>query len=98
MIPRRSSVLAAAAAAVVARGSTVFGECSTDDCLRRLGAWRSADRRVTGTLERGGGIVLAIGLAGPDGAGPRVVETLPEDLGALGARVPGVVAKLFAAP
>ena len=85
-----------AAAAQLAREAMLFGECRSDDCLRRVDAIGSAERRVGGALERGdGGLVLSLQLTGPGGPGPRVVERLPEDLEALLARVPAAVKKLF---
>jgi hypothetical protein len=88
-----------AAAAALARSAVAFGACGSDDCLRRLDAYRTADRRITGALARGdGGLVLAVELVGPDGPGTRVIETLPEDLDALVTRLPAIVKKLFAAP
>jgi len=85
-----------AAATALAKSAMAFGECQSDDCLRRLDAFQSADRRVSGALERTDkGIVLTLQLAGPAGSGPRVVERLPEDLDALVARIPGIVRKLF---
>ncbi len=86
-----------AAAAAVAKTAMAFGECQSDECLRRVDAFRSADRRVTGALERGEkGIVLSLQIVGPDGPGPRVVEKLPEDVDALVARVPAAVKRLIA--
>ena len=41
------------------------------------------------------GLVLSLRLEGPAGAGPRVVERLPEDLDALVGRIPAIVRKLF---
>lgn len=85
-----------AAVAAAARSQLMFGECRSDECLGRVDAFRSADRRVSGALERGeDGLVLSLQLAGPEGPGPRIVEKLPEDLDALVARVPAVVKKLF---
>jgi hypothetical protein len=85
-----------AAAARLAQQAALLGECASDDCLKRLDAIRSADRRVTGGLERGeSGLVLWLQLTGPAGAGPKLVERLPEDLDALVARIPAVVRKLF---
>lgn len=85
------------AAAALAKTAMAFGECQSDECLRRVDALRSADRRVTGAVERGEkGIVLSLQLAGPEGAaGARVVDKLPEDVDALVAEIPAVVQKLF---
>jgi hypothetical protein len=85
-----------AAASALAKSAMMFGECSADECLRRVDRARSADRRVGGTLERGEkGIVISLHLASPAGPGPTVVETLPEDLDALVARIPPLVRKLL---
>jgi hypothetical protein len=85
-----------AAAALLARNAVVFGECQQDECLKRVDAVRSADRRVSGALERGEkGVVLSLQISGPSGPGPRVVERLPEDLDAVVARLPAAVRKLF---
>ena len=85
-----------AAAAVLARTAAVFGECRSDDCMKRVEAVKSADRRVSGSLERGEeGVVLSLQLTGPDGPGPRVVERLPEDLDEIFARLPAAVRKLL---
>ncbi len=85
-----------AAAGAIAKSAMAFGECQSDECIRRVDALRSADRRVTGAIERGEkGLVLSLQLAGPQGGGPRVVETLPEDVDALVAAVPAAVKKLF---
>jgi hypothetical protein len=85
-----------AAAAALAKSAMAFGECQSDDCLRRLDAFQSTDRRVSGALERTDkGVVLTLQLAGPAGSGPRVVERLPEELDALVARIPAIVQKLF---
>jgi hypothetical protein len=84
------------AAAALAKTAMVFGECRADECLRRVDALRSADRRVAGSLERGEeGVVLSLQLSTPEGPGPRVVETVPEDVDALVARIPALVGKLF---
>jgi hypothetical protein len=85
-----------AAALVAARHSAVFGECATDECLRRVDAMRSAERRVSGALERGEkGLVLSLQLAAGAAPGPRVVEKLPDDLDALLSRLGEAVDKLF---
>jgi hypothetical protein len=85
-----------AAAAVLAKNAAVFGECASDDCMKRLDEVKAADRRVSGAVERGGkGLVLSLQVTGPDGPGPRVAERLPEDLDAILAKVPGLVKKLF---
>lgn len=85
-----------AAAAVLAKNAAVFGECATDDCLRRVEAVKAADRRVTGAIEKGEkGLVLSLQITDPGGPGPRTVERLPEDLDAIEARIPGIVKKLF---
>ncbi|HEY6099787.1 MAG TPA: hypothetical protein VIW03_10180, partial [Anaeromyxobacter sp.] len=88
-----------AAAAQLARQSAVFGECTTDDCLKRVDAVRAAPRRVTAALERSErGLVLTLRLTGPAGPGPAMVERLPEDLDALVAAVPLAVRKLLPKP
>lgn len=85
-----------AAVALVAKNAMVFGECQSDECLRRVEEVRSADRRVGGALERGEkGLVLTLHVTAPDGPGPRVLERLPADVDALMARLPGAVKKLF---
>lgn len=85
-----------AAAAALAKTGMMFGECQADECLRRVDAMRSADRRVGGSLERvEGGFVLSLQLTSGQGPGPRVVEVLPEDVDALVAHIPAVVRKLF---
>jgi len=84
------------AAVFLAKNAVVFGECQSDDCLRRVDALRSADRRVSGAIERGEkGLVLSLQITAPDGAGPRVVERLPDDVEAMMARLPAAVQKLF---
>jgi hypothetical protein len=81
--------------ALVAKNAMVFGECQSDECLRRVEEARSADRRVGGALERGEkGLVLTLHVTAPD-AGPRVLERLPADVDALMARLPAAVKKLF---
>lgn len=85
-----------AAAALLARNAAVFGECATDDCIRRVEAVRAADRRVSGALEKAEkGVVLSLQVTGPEGPGPRVVEKLPGDLDAIAAKVPKLVRRLF---
>jgi hypothetical protein len=85
-----------AAAAALAKTAMVFGECRSDECLRRVEVMRSADRRVAGSLERSErGLVLSLRLTSTQGAGPSVVEVLPEDVDLLVARVPAAVRKLF---
>lgn len=86
-----------AAAAAVARSAALLGECASDDCMRRVDAMRAADRRVSGSLERGGGkgVVLTLQLSGPQGPGSRVVERLPEDLDEIQARLPAAVRRLL---
>jgi hypothetical protein len=84
------------AAAALAKRSMELGECRADDCVRRVDAFRAADRRVTGALERApGGLVLSLQLAGPAGPGARVAEALPEDVDGLVARLPALVRRLF---
>ena len=85
-----------AAAARLAHQAAAFGECATEECLKRVDAVRAAGRRVTGALERGErGLVLSLQLSGPAGPGPRIVERLPEELEALVDHVPAVVKRLF---
>jgi hypothetical protein len=85
-----------AAAALLARNAVVFGECQSDECVRRVEAVKAADRRVSGAIERGEkGLVLSLQLAGPAGAAARVIERTPEDLDAVVAALPGVVRKLM---
>ena len=85
-----------AAAALLARNAALFGECRSDDCMKRVEAMQRADRRVSGSLERGEkGVVLSLQITGPDGPGTRVVERLPEDLDELLARLPAAVRKLL---
>jgi hypothetical protein len=85
-----------AAAAILAKNAAVFGECASDDCMRRVEAANAADQRVSGALEKGEkGVVLSLQLSTPAGPGPRVVEKLPEDLDAIAAKVPRLVKKLF---
>ena len=85
-----------AAAALLARNAAVFGECRSDDCMRRVEAVKSADRRVSGSLERGDkGVVLSLRISGPEGPGRSVVERLPEDLDEILARLPAAVRKLL---
>jgi hypothetical protein len=85
-----------AAAAALAKAGMMFGECQADECLRRVDAMRSADRRVAGSLERvEGGFVLSLQLTSGQGSGPRVVEALPQDVDALVAHIPAAVRKLF---
>jgi hypothetical protein len=85
-----------AAMAVAAREGAILGACATDECLRRVDAMNDADRRVSGSLERGEG-VLVLSLQVVDRAGPsgRSVEKLPEDLDGLFSRLPGAVRRLF---
>jgi hypothetical protein len=84
------------AATALAKAAMVFGECGSDECLRRVDQALGADRRVAGTLARGEkGVVLSLQLTAPEGPGPRVAETLPEDVDALVARIPPLVQKLF---
>ena len=84
------------AAATLAKSAMVFGECQSDECLRRVDEVRSADRRVSGAIERGEkGLVLSLQLTAPDGSGARVVERLPDDLDAIIARLPAAVKTLF---
>ena len=85
-----------AAAALLAKNAAVFGECATDECIRRVEALAAADRRVSGAIEKGEkGLVLSLQLTDPSGPGPRTVERVPEDLDAIAARIPGIVKKLF---
>ncbi len=85
-----------AAAAVLAKNAAVFGECQPDDCMKRVDAVKSADRRVSGAIEHAEkGLVLSLQVTGPEGPGPRIVERLPEDLDGIVAKIPGVVRKLF---
>ena len=85
-----------AAAAALAKNAAVFGECRSDDCMKRVEAMKAADRRVSGSLERAEkGVVLSLQITGPDGPGPRVVERLPEDLDEILARLPAAVRKLL---
>lgn len=86
-----------AAALAAARRSAALGECASDECLRRVDAVRTAERRVSAAIERGEqGLVLSLQIATRDGPGPRVVERLPEDLDALMSRLATVVDRLFA--
>jgi hypothetical protein len=85
-----------AAAALIARNAALFGECRSDDCMKRVEAVRTADRRVSGSLERAEkGVVLSLQLSATDGPGTRVVEKLPEDLDEILARLPAAVRKLL---
>jgi hypothetical protein len=85
-----------AAAAVLAQNAAVFGDCRSDDCVKRVEDAKAADQRVSGTIEKGGkGIVLSLQLTTASDPGPRVVETLPEDLDAIVGRIPGIVKHLF---
>ncbi len=85
-----------AAAAEAARQGAIHGECSTDECLRRVDALKAADKRVSASLERGEGtLVLALQLVDREGSGGRVVEKLPQDVEGLFSRLPGAVRKLF---
>ncbi len=85
-----------AAAMLLAKNAAVFGECQSDDCVRRVDAVKAADRRVTGAIEKGErGVVLSLQITSPSGPGPKVVEKLPVDLDAIAARIPAVVKKLF---
>ena len=85
-----------AAAAVLAQRAAIFGECRSDDCMKKVEAMKAADRRVTGALERAEkGLVLSLQVTAPEGPGPRVTERVPEDLDALLAKVPAIVKKLF---
>jgi hypothetical protein len=85
-----------AAAALLAQRAVIFGECSSDDCVRSVEAMRAADRRVTGAVEKGEkGLVLSLQITAPEGPGRRVAEKVPEDLDGLLAKVPAVVRKLF---
>jgi hypothetical protein len=84
------------AASALARQSALLGECSTDECMKRVDAIRAADRRVTGVLERaGGGLTLSLSLSDASGGGVHVSERIPEDLDALASRIPAIVKKLF---
>ncbi len=85
-----------AAAAEAARQGAIHGQCSSDECLRRVDEMKVADRRVFASLERGGGgLVLSLQVVDPTGPGGRVVEKLPEDVDGLFSRLPGAVRKLF---
>jgi hypothetical protein len=86
-----------AAATVLARNAALFGECRSDECMKRVEAVKAADQRVSGAVEKGAeGIVLSLQLTRADGPGPRVVERLPDDLDAVLARVPALVKRLLA--
>lgn len=86
-----------AAATVLARNAALFGECRSDDCMKRVEALKAAEQRISGALERSGkGIVLSLQLTRADGPGPRIVESLPDDLDAVLARVPALVKRLLA--
>lgn len=84
------------AAAVLARSAALFGECQSDECMRRVDAVKAADQRVSGAVEKGEkGLVLSLQLTTQAGPGRRVVERLPEDPDAMVAKVAGVVKRLF---
>lgn len=85
-----------AAAALLARNAAVFGDCASDDCMKRLDEVKAADQRVSGAVEKGEkGIVLSLQLTTAKGPGPRVVEKLPEDVDAIAGKIPGIVKRLF---
>lgn len=85
-----------ATVAALARTATMFGECTTDDCVKRVDDAAAAERRVRGALRRGEqGLVLELALVGPDGTLGQASGGLPEDVEALVARVPAIVKKLF---
>jgi hypothetical protein len=84
------------AATALAKSAMVFGECQSDDCVKRVEALRAADARVTGALERkDGAVVLSLKLARAGGAAVEAAGTLPEDLDGAAERVTGIVKKLF---
>ncbi len=85
-----------AAAMAVAREAAFHGSCATDECLRRVDAMKDADRRVSGALERGDGVlVLSLQVVDRSGPGGRAVVKLPEDLDGLFSRLPDAVRKLL---
>lgn len=86
-----------AAAATLARQSALFGECTTDDCMRRVDAIRDAERRVSGSLTiADDGIVLSLTLSERNGQPiSRTLQKLPKDLDGCVAAAPEVLKKLF---
>jgi len=86
------------AAAEVARASTAFGTCTSDECLKKLEEVAKADRRVTGEVSRSGdGLVLTLALWEGEAARPerKISERIPSDPEGLLERIPEVVRKLF---